>query len=50
MEDDPKTYKEVIASNDSFFKDDIQDEMDLIISNNTWELVDLPKELRLIGC
>ena len=44
VEDDPKTYKEAVASrNASFWKDAIQDEMDSIMSNHTWELVDLPK-------
>lgn len=43
--------KEVVASKDSgFWKDHIQDEMDLTMSNHTWELVDLPKGSRPIGC
>ena len=51
VEDDPKTYKEAITSRDStFWKDAIQDEMDSIVSNHTWELVDLPKGSRPIGC
>lgn len=40
-----------MASRDfSIWKDDIQDEMDSITSNHTWELVDLPKGSRLIRC
>ena len=51
MEDDPKTYKEAMASRDaSFWKDAIQDEMDSILSNHTWELVDLPPASKPIGC
>lgn len=51
LEDDPKTYKEAMASRDSsFWKDAIRDEMDSILSNQTWELVDLPKGSRPIGC
>lgn len=43
--------KEVIASKESvFWKDAIQDEMDLTMSNHTWKLVDLPKGSRSIGC
>ncbi|XP_050883125.1 F-box protein At3g07870-like [Lathyrus oleraceus] len=37
VEDDPKTYKEAVASiNSSFWKDAIQDKMDSIMSNHTW--------------
>ena len=51
IRDSPKTYKEAVASRDaSFWKDAIQDEMDSIMSNHTWELVDLPKGSRPIGC
>ena len=50
-EDDPKTYKEAVASRDaSFWKDEFQDEMDSILSNHTWELVDLPSASKPIGC
>ena len=51
VEDDPKTYKEAMASRDAcFWKDAIQDEMDSILSNHTWELVDLPPASKPIGC
>ena len=51
MEDDPKTFKEAKASRDSaFWKESIQDEIDSIMSNHTWELVDLPKWSKLNGC
>ncbi|GJY20270.1 hypothetical protein Tco_0392836 [Tanacetum coccineum] len=43
VEDAPKIYKEVITSrNSAFWKEAIDDEMNSLISNNTWELSDLP--------
>ena len=43
IEEDPKTFKEAMASRDvAFWKEAINDEMDSILSNNTWILVDLP--------
>ena len=42
VKNDPKTYKETMASRDaSFWKDAIKDEIDSIMSNHTWELVKL---------
>ena len=42
-EDDPKTFEEAMASKDSaFWKEALNDEMDSILSNNTWILMDLP--------
>ena len=43
-EDDPKTFNDqAMASRDSvFWKEAINDEMDSILSNNNWVLVDLP--------
>ena len=50
-EDDPKSFKEALTSRDStFWKECINDEMDLILSNNTWVLVDLPVGSKPIGC
>ena len=49
-EGDPKSYKEVMASRDSaFWKKAVNDEIDLILSNNTWVLVDLPTGSKPIG-
>ncbi|GJU92025.1 zinc finger, CCHC-type containing protein [Tanacetum coccineum] len=46
IEDDPKTFDEANKSQDvAFWKEAINDEMDSIMSNNTWVLVDLP-----LGC
>ena len=51
VEDDPKTYKEAMSSRDSiFWKDAINEEMDSIMFNHTWEIVDLPPGSKAIGC
>ncbi|RVW95711.1 Retrovirus-related Pol polyprotein from transposon TNT 1-94 [Vitis vinifera] len=51
IEEDPKTYKEVMASRDvAFWKEAINDEMDSIMSNQTWELIDLPPGSKPIRC
>jgi hypothetical protein len=51
IEEDPKTYKEAMASRDvAFWREAINDEMDSILSNNTWVLVDLPHGSKPIGC
>ena len=50
-EEDPKSYKEAMASRDStFWKETVNDEMNSILSNNTWVLVDLPIGSKPIGC
>jgi len=51
LEDDPKTlmmlcFLEILL----FCKEAINDEMDSIIFNNTWPLVDLPIGSKLIRC
>ena len=33
-----------------FWREAINDEMDSLISNNTWKLVDLPPGCKIIGC
>jgi len=51
MEDDPKTFGQAMSSRDvAFWKEAVNDEMDSILSNNTWVLVDLPPGSKLIGC
>ena len=41
IEDDPKTFQEAMSSRDvAFWKEAINDEMDSLISNNTWIIVD----------
>ena len=50
-EGDPKTYSEAMASRDvAFWREAINDEMDSILSNNIWMLVDLPLDSKSIGC
>ena len=50
-EDNPKTFEEAMASRDSaFWKEVVNDEMDSILSNNTWVLMDLPTGSKPIGC
>jgi hypothetical protein len=34
----------------AFWKEAVNDEMDSILSNNTWVLVDLPSGSKPIGC
>ena len=51
MKDDPKTFHQAMSSKDaSFWKEVVNDEMDSILSNNTWVLIDLPPGSKLIGC
>ncbi|XP_019240065.1 PREDICTED: uncharacterized protein LOC109220059 [Nicotiana attenuata] len=51
VEEDPKTFQEAMSSGDAaFWNEAVDDEMDSIISNNTWVLVDLPLGSKAIGC
>jgi hypothetical protein len=51
IEEDLKTFKEAMASRDVvFWKKAINDEMNSILSNNTWILVYLPSGSKPIGC
>nr|GEV59503.1 zinc finger, CCHC-type [Tanacetum cinerariifolium] len=46
IEDDTKTFDEVMKSQDvAFWKEEINDEMDSIMGNNTWVLADLRPEI-----
>ena len=50
-EENPNTYSEAMASRDTaFWREAVNDEMDSILSNNTWVLVDLPLGSNTIGC
>jgi hypothetical protein len=43
--------KEALASPDAiFWKEAVNDEMDSLISNKTWKLVELPPGCKTIGC
>ena len=45
----PKTYKEALTSRDSsFWKEAINDEIDSLLSNGTWVLVDPPPNSKLL--
>lgn len=51
LESDPNTLKEALTSPDAdLWQEAINDEMDSLTSNETWELVDLPHGSRPIGC
>jgi hypothetical protein len=50
-EEDPNTYSEAMALRDaSFWRVAVNDEMDSILSNNIWVLVELPLGSNTIGC
>nr|GEV30371.1 zinc finger, CCHC-type [Tanacetum cinerariifolium] len=51
VENDPKTFDEAIKSQYvTFWKEEINDEMDSIMGNNTSVLADLPPGCKPIGC
>jgi hypothetical protein len=50
IKDDLKTFRETMSFRDVFWKKAIKNEMDSILSNNTWVLVDLPPGYKPIGC
>ena len=51
IEEDPKTFKEAMTSRAiAFWKAAINDEIDSLLSNNTWVLVDLPPGSKHTGC
>ena len=48
---DPQTYKEAVTSLDGpMWKEAIKSEIDSILQNHTWELVDLPPGSKPRGC
>ncbi|GKA09246.1 50S ribosomal protein L4 [Tanacetum coccineum] len=50
VDDDPKTFSEAMSSRDApLWKEAINDEMDSILKNQTWELAELPMGMRPIG-
>nr|CAD1817847.1 unnamed protein product [Ananas comosus var. bracteatus] len=51
IDSDPTTFEEAMKSLDvAFWKEAINDEMDSIMANQTWKLVDLPPGCEPIGC
>ncbi|GJX04578.1 retrovirus-related pol polyprotein from transposon TNT 1-94 [Tanacetum coccineum] len=50
IDDDPKTFSEAMSSRDApLWKEAVNDEMDSILGNQTWELAELPKGVKPIG-
>ena len=51
VEGEPTTFEEAMTSIDApFWKEAINSEIESIIQNNTWEIVDLPPGNKAIGC
>ena len=51
MDDTPTTIEETYSSPDAdLWKETVQSEMDCIMSNETWEIVDRPYGCKPIGC
>ncbi|KAL0462346.1 UNVERIFIED_CONTAM: Retrovirus-related Pol polyprotein from transposon TNT 1-94 [Sesamum latifolium] len=51
IEHDPVTFKDAMASPEAKqWKEAVKSEMDSIVSNETWKLVDLPPGCTTIGC
>ena len=51
VDDDPKSYKEAMTSFDApIWKEAINSEIESIMHNHTWEIVDLPFGAKTIGC
>jgi hypothetical protein len=50
LEENPSNLKEALASPDAiFWKEAVNDEMDALISNKSWILVELPLGFKTIG-
>jgi hypothetical protein len=51
MDDTPKTIAEAYSSpNADYWKEAVRSEMDSIMSNGTWEVVERPYGCKLMGC
>jgi hypothetical protein len=51
MEGDPITYEEAMSSNDSLkWLEAMKDEMRSMSSNDVWDLVEIPKGAKTVGC
>ncbi|PHT58062.1 hypothetical protein CQW23_00425 [Capsicum baccatum] len=50
LENEPQTFKEAMSSSDSsFWKEAVNSEIDSILSNHTWKLIDLPPGNKSLG-
>ena len=51
IDENPQNLKEALTSPYAiFWKEAVNDEMESLISNRTWKLVDLPSGYKTIGC
>ncbi|KAL4014133.1 hypothetical protein IC575_026325 [Cucumis melo] len=51
LENEPQTFKEVMSSLETpYWKEDVNSEIESIMHNHTWELVDLPLVSKPLGC
>ena len=51
LETEPQTFKEAMSIPEAPFKKEaINSEIESIIQNRTWELVNLPPRNKLLGC
>ena len=51
IDEDPRSYKETITSpNAPIWKEVINSEIESIMYNHTWKLIDLPPSANTIGC
>ena len=51
VDDTPRTIEETYSSPDAdYWKEAVRSEMDSIMSNGTWEVVDRPFGCKLVGC
>ena len=51
VDDDPRSYKEAMTSSDvPLWKEAINSEIESIMHNHTWEIVDLPHGAKTIDC
>ncbi|KAL0342978.1 UNVERIFIED_CONTAM: hypothetical protein Sangu_1185200 [Sesamum angustifolium] len=50
IEDDSVTFKDAMASSEAKQWKEVKSEMDSIVSNGTWVLIDLPTGCTTIGC
>ncbi|XXG65136.1 hypothetical protein AAC387_Pa05g2916 [Persea americana] len=51
LEDKPQSFKEAVSSPEApHWKEAIKSEIESILQNHTWELVDLPQGCKTLGC
>ena len=51
IENEPQTFKEAMSSPEaSYWKEAVNSEIESILQNHTWELVDLPPGSKPLGC